>query len=98
MGMSTHVSGFKPADEKWRQMKAIFDNCVALKIPVPNTVMGFFEGDEPKSDDPGVKVQQAALIKCGAVREWSDAARAGFEIDVKKIPADIAIIRVYNNW
>jgi len=100
MGMSTHVEGFKPADEKWRQMKALFDNCIALKISVPKEVMAFFEGDEPSADDPGVKVNQKSLVAAGAVREWFDDkhACAGFEIDVKKIPADVAVIRVFNSW
>lgn len=98
MSMSTHVIGFKPVDEKWKKMKAVFDNCVDLKLPVPKEVMAYFEGDEPRADDPGVKVQEKALLASGAVREWSNNACAGFEIDVKKVPSDVTVIRVYNNW
>lgn len=83
MGLSTHAVGFKPADEKWRKMKAIFDNCVELGLPVPKEVM----------------VSEKVLTSLGAVKLWGDGGGCeGFEIVVSKIPSDVTIIRIYNNW
>jgi hypothetical protein len=47
MGMSTHVVGFKPPDEKWRKMKAVWDACEAAGTDPPAAVSKFFEGDVP---------------------------------------------------
>lgn len=96
MGMSTHVTGFKPPDEAWRRMKAVWDACAAANLTVPTAVERFFEGEDP--DDEGVEVDQDALIEAGAVRKWSDYAAEGFEIVVDKIPPDVKVIRVYNAW
>lgn len=54
MGMSTHVVGFIPPDEKWQKMKAVWDACRAAGVEVPEDVCDFFEGGEP--DPAGVEV------------------------------------------
>lgn len=96
MGMSTHVAGFKPPDEMWRRMKAVWDACEAANLTVPTAVKRFFEGEAP--DDEGVEVDQYVLIEAGAVRKWIDDAAEGFEIVVANIPPDVKVIRVYNAW
>ena len=95
MSMSTHVVGFKPADEKWLKMKAVWDSCVAAGIDPPNNVLDFF-GHEPP-DDQGVEV---ALEKHTCVQRYSSDKRGhdGFEIDVRKLPPDVTIIRLYNSY
>ena len=45
MGMSTHVVGFKPANAKWLNMKAIWDACQEAEIAVPDEVGDFFRRD-----------------------------------------------------
>lgn len=92
MGMSTHVFGIKPPDEKWLKMKAIWDSCEDATIEVPDEVMKFFEYDTP--DEKGVVVN----LKSPAIEEWSDNSRCGFEVYVDKLPKDITIIRFYNSW
>jgi hypothetical protein len=89
MGMSTHVIGFAPADEKWRAMKAIWDSCRAAEIPVPSEVEKFFNYEEP--DERGVEVELPST-------KWSDDFREGFEVEVSKIPAHVKVIRFYNSW
>ena len=96
MGMSTHVVGFKPPDEKWQKMKAIWDACEAGGTDVPVAVEKFFDGEEP--DAAGVVLEYAALKKCGVVTEWSDDSRQGYEIHIDKMPPDVKIIRVFNSW
>jgi len=94
MGMSTHIVGFRPADERWKKMKAAYEACEMAGIAVPKDVEEFF-GYEPPGDKPGMEVE---IEDSEAVSEWSDESRSGYEIDVAKLPKDIAVIRVYNSW
>ena len=59
MGMNTHISGFKPPDEKWKKMKAVMDACLRAGIPCPEEVRDFFGPEEP--DKAGVLVPQEQL-------------------------------------
>lgn len=91
MGMSTHVVGIKPPDEKWRRMKAVYDACVAGGVMVPQEVWTYFNDEPP--DEAGVTVN---LDKC--TREYKHEMSAGYEIDMSKVPADVRLIRFYNSW
>ena len=55
MGMSTHVVGFKPADDKWKKMKAVWDACSDADSEIPQSVDKFFDGQYP-GDNPGMAV------------------------------------------
>ena len=92
--MSTHVVGFKPPDERWKQMKAARDACAAAGVPLPDAVDRFF-GFEPP-DDAGVTIPEKQLIEDGVVTEYNDRYRDGYEIHLDKVPKDVKIIRVYN--
>jgi hypothetical protein len=96
MGMSTHIMGFKAPDDRWRQMKAVWDACAAAHIDVPQEVFGYFEGENP--DPAGVEVSETALMDVGALREWGDSYRSGYEIVVAYVPDDVTTIRFYNSW
>ena len=96
MGMSTHVTGFKPPDATWRKMKDIYDACKAGGVKVPAEVERFFDGERP--DDSGVKVD---LEAAGCVRPFHGNSQEGFEVDVMKMQAmhpDIKTVRFYNAW
>ncbi len=93
MSMSTHVVGFRPPDERWRQMKAVYDASKAAGIDPPEVVQAFFEYGPP--DEAGVVVE---LDIGEVVREWQDDSRAGFEVDVRKLPPDVHVLRFYNSW
>ena len=93
MEMSTHVEGFKPPDEKWHKMKQVYDACMMAKIAVPQEVDSFFEGSPP--DEAGVAVD---LNRNPCCREFSRDTRAGFEIDLRKLPKDVVIIRFTNSY
>lgn len=45
MSMSTHVTGFAPADGTWQKMKAAWDACETAGVPVPAEVEEFFGGE-----------------------------------------------------
>jgi hypothetical protein len=87
--MSTHVIGFVPPDERWQEMKAVWDACKAAAIDVPAEVENFFDGADP--DPAGQEVSLPA-------REWSGRGRGGYELDVAAIPSQVRTIRFYNSW
>lgn len=92
--MSTHVVGFRPADEQWNKMKAAWEACVAAGVDVPVALYRFFN-EEPPGNRPGCEVD----ITC-AIQEWSDnkSSKAGIDIDLSKIPENVKVIRFYNSW
>lgn len=104
MSMSTHVTGFKPPDERWHQMKAIWDNCKAAKIAVPDVVETFFEMEEPS--DAGVKVElihyrggDKQLLH--GVEEIRRDGCSGFRVDLVKLKAvqpDVTVLEFENSW
>lgn len=92
MGMSTHVVGYKPADETWKKMKAVWDSCRVAEVPVPKTVNDYFGGEYP-GDAPGMEIS----IK-GATREFSVDSSDIIEIDISKLPTGVSFIRFCNSW
>lgn len=103
MGMSTHVVGFKPPDEKWRKMKAAWDSCTAAGVDVPKEIGEFFNWSAPDERGVIVKLEEwkdgkKVLHEC--LREWSEDThtREGYEIDVTKLPKDVTVLRFYNSW
>lgn len=93
MSMSTHVIGIKPPDTKWRKMKAIYDACVEAEIDPPDEVQKFFVWEKP---DPKGVIADIKNHECCSL--YKDNISEGFEIDLKKLPKDITIIRFYNSW
>lgn len=92
MGMSTHIVGFRQADEQWKKMKAAWDACAAAGLRPPQEVVDFFDGENPKD-----KIGQEVDIG-GAKEPWSNDYAAGFEIDIEKLPKGVKVIRFYNSW
>lgn len=92
MSMSTHVVGFRPADEKWEQMKTIWLACTKAGIGAPEEVLDFFEHEDPIGK-PGIEISID-----NALKEWADDYRSGYELDVSKLPPNIRIIRFYNSY
>ena len=92
MSMSTHVMGVIPPDEKWKQMKAVWDSCETAGISVPKEVEKFFNYEKP--DDAGVIFD----LVLPYARRYSDTGSEGYEIDVKDIPENVKTIRFYNSW
>lgn len=91
MSMSTHIVGFRPADESWNNMKEIWEACTKAKVKIPDDVMKFFDGEAP-GDKPGCEIS----IK-KAVADWGDDYRSGYELDISKLPEGVSKIRFYNS-
>jgi hypothetical protein len=94
MGMSTRVYGFRPPDEKWLQMKNVWDACEAAKMDVPEEVGEFFDWKEPNDEE--VVVDDLGP----AVEKWENGwlSATGFQVEVAKIPPNITHIRFENSW
>lgn len=96
MGMSTHVMGFRPPDDRWQAMKDVWEACEQAGIKMPTEVTTFFGGtNRGRPDDSGVEVD---LGPEQGVTEYRGDMEEGYEIDVRKLPTDLHIIRVYNSW
>lgn len=88
MSMDITIVGFRPADDKWRVMKTIYEQCEEIGVPIPKEVLAFFDHQAP--DESGVRVEIADTECC---REYSNDYESGYEIDVTKLPKDVTIIR-----
>ncbi len=93
MSVSTEIIGFKPADEKWKKMKAIWDSCEKAEIDVPDEVDKFFDGYPP--DNAGVEVKLEGTPCCS---EYDSEDGEGFEIQIGKLPKAVKVIRFVNSW
>lgn len=91
--MNTHIVGFVPPDDKWKQMRAVWDACEEAGIKAPNEVIDFFEGAEP--DEQGATVQ---LDHHDAVSEYNAEMKSGYEVDLQKLPANVRYLRFYNSY
>lgn len=89
MGMYTYVIGFKPADEKFKQMKQIYDACHKVGVSVPSEVLKYFNGNIP--DDSGVEVELKG-------KQYSNECNEGIEIDLRELDPNIKIIRFINSY
>ena len=92
MGMSTHVVGFKPADEKWDKMKRVFDACKAAGVPAPAEVAQFFEFEDP-GNKPGMEVKLG-----DAAQPFRGEGREGLDVDISKLPQGATVIRFFNAY
>lgn len=86
------VVGVRPPDEKWKQMKAIWDACKAAGVPAPVQVENFFHSPP---DDAGAILEMKDLGD--AVQGYTRGEyEYGFEVTLAKLPKDVTIIRFRN--
>jgi hypothetical protein len=95
MSMTTTVRGFRPPDEKWKKMKAVWDSCQKAGIEVPDDVQAFFNWVDP--DPRGVETDLTAG-KSPAAKEWGDSDSQGYEVDLSRLPKGLTFIRFCNSW
>ncbi len=92
--MSSHVCAIVPADDKFNEMKAIYDLCTENNVAVPQEVWDFFGGDAP--DPTGVIVYLDG--NTDAVTEYNDDMQEGFEVNIEKLDPKYKIIRFVNSY
>ena len=103
--MSMRVIGFRPADDRYRQMKAVLDACRQAKIEPPAAVKEFFPRwtEDEAMPDHGVTVALGAdWLKQGdlaaGVTHWKSDMEDGFEVDLRAIDPTIKVLRFYNSY
>ncbi len=89
MSTSWRAQGIRLPDERWQQMKAVYDACTAAGIDVPDEVMRFFNYEGP--DPAGVVIDIPS-------REWKSDYYSGTEVDVADIPDGVRTIRFVISW
>ncbi|KKN81581.1 hypothetical protein LCGC14_0318450 [marine sediment metagenome] len=94
--MSMHVEAFKPPNEKWKKMKAVWDSCEEAGIEPPKEVDKFFNREPP--DESGVEA--GCWSQCAEKKElppwlkkYSEKESTGFEVDTTQLPEDVSVIR-----
>ena len=86
MIMNTYVSGFVLPNERWKEMKAIWDDCAAARINAPPEVYEFFEGEPPTVAGQKVDIDDASSLYVTEVGE-------GLSIDLSKVPKEVTHIK-----
>lgn len=93
MSMSTHIYGIVPADAQYEKMASIWWSCIESKVSIPKEVIEFFNGDSP--DDKGTPID---LEKHTCCTEYTKDSCEGVEIDIRKLPGHVKLIRFYNSF
>lgn len=93
MSMRTHVVGFAPPDDKWKRMRAVWEACETAGVSAPPEVIEFFDGIEP--NEQGIEID---LKDHDCVSEYKAEMQNGFEIDLRKVPANVQYVRFYNSF
>ena len=99
MSMSTHVFGIKPPDDRFKTMYEVWRVCLKAKVTPPKEVLDFFADEEP--DEAGVRISLDYFVGTKAypaVTEYSEEMGQGYEVDLRKLPADIKILRFVNSY
>jgi hypothetical protein len=96
MSMSLHVEGFIPPDAKFQKMFEVYRACEKAGVDIPAEVDEFFNGETP--DAAGVRVSLTYGPKYkDAVKEYEGDEGMGYDVDLRKLPADIKILRFLYN-
>lgn len=93
MGMSTHVTGYKKADEKWNKYKAIYNAYKDAGMEIPDEINDFFDFEDP-AEKPGMDVK----LSEDCCYEVTGTGWEGIEINLSKIPEGTTHIRFINSW
>jgi hypothetical protein len=88
MSESLTIKAFRSPDEKWQNMKDIWDACEKASVIIPEEVEGYFNGENP--DPAGIEIDIGYLLE-----EWDNDGDSGYQIDVNKLPNDIKYLRIY---
>lgn len=88
MSMSVHVEGFRPPDDKWEAMRAVWLACENAGVRVPAAVLAFFDGEEP--DPAGVTLD---LAKETGIKEVTTKDGTYYQLDVRRLPPDVHLVR-----
>lgn len=91
MGVSYYVVGIKPADEKYNQMKTIYELCERANVSIPKEVREFFRETTPGArgleiDLSDIEGPDPLVIKDTSKDDYR------LTVDLRKLPEDIKIL------
>ena len=86
MSKSIEIKAFRPADENWEKMKAVWEACTKAEVKIPQEVGDFFNWQTP--DPAGVETDISE-----AVTNWDADMQEGCEVDLLVIPKGVRRIR-----
>lgn len=89
-----NVYAIKPPDQKWKEMKAVWDSCKGAGIDPPAEVSAFFDHEPP--DELGVVVELNENHP--AMSSYEEEMRTGWEVDLSKIPPDTKVLRFTHSY
>lgn len=84
--MSMRVVGFRPPDEKWRKMYAVWKACVEAGIEPPDEAHEFFGWSDPEPEGVEVDVPYSES-------ENGASASCNVDVDVNLIPKGVRVLR-----
>ena len=100
------ILGFHPPNEKWQQMKKVWDACSEAEIEPPKDVSEFFDYSAP--DERGVEVILAGYngypdaekaeyrhVSCSPAGGMSHPYQ-GYDIDLSQLPKNITSLRCHS--
>ena len=90
MGVSYHIIGIKPADEKYNQMKTIYELCESANVSIPKEVREFFSGTTPGTR--GLETYLSEMEPDPLVIEDTSEDDYRLIVDLRKLPDDIKIL------
>lgn len=93
MGMSVHLSGIRPPDEKWKAMKRVWDACEAAMVLIPDAVLKFFHHEKPDSEGVVVPLSEPEHY----VQHGADG-RNHYDVQLDKLPKDVKVVRFTLSW
>lgn len=106
MSMSTSVVGFRDQTNKtFQKHKKVALACFEAGVDLPAKTAAFF-GKPPYDDEWGSWGQLendglALDLTEGTnppAKEWQDEGAQGYEVDIRKLPEDIKVLRFYNAY
>lgn len=90
--LNLRVVGLRdPEDEpNYKHMRAIYDSCRAVGVPVPDEVLEYFNYEKP--DSAGLIVD---LDFDDSVSSWNEGEAEGLEVVLKGLPEGLTRLRFF---
>lgn len=83
------VTGIRPPDKDWKEMKAVYDACKKANVAMPEAVQEFFDYKDP--DMKGIEMNLTEHDFCRSYQVGPEMEDV-YEIEVAKIPKDLTFI------
>jgi len=101
MSMSTNILFFKDMAASEQDLLDIKKMCDAKGISYPKEVSDFILSQDdihPNRSLVGLKDKDNANMIKYCCERWKHDMQDGYEVDLKKLPKEITLIRFYNGW